>query len=119
MQITKELIAINNLQFILVDMLEMVTKMYEHQLHITGRTMSNKMKDRYKNMQVFIKDYLVDVRKMNIDTQADFGEDSDYFIQTLLLMIDRSGDSFEITEGIISDIKARPSIMNLNFKMIK
>lgn len=119
MSITRELITVNNLQFILVDMLEMVTKMYEHQLRLTGRTMNNKMKDRYKNMLTFIKEYLVDVKKMDLDKQTDFGEDSDYLLEAILLIMDRSGDSFKITEDIIHDIRNRESLLKLNLKQTK
>lgn len=119
MRITKELIALNNLQFIMVDMLEMVTKMYLHEMQKNGIEWNRKQKEKFSTMTVFVQEYLKEVRKMDIDKQSDFGEDSDYFLQTLLLMMDRSGDSFQITEGIINDIKARPSLMNFNFKEIK
>ena len=115
--ISKEGIAANNLLFLLLDVTELLQSIAEREAkQANGDWERKQIKPLMNQFKWIRKDLLKAVRKCEMCTQEDFGDDSDNILKLLVLMSDRVGSNEKKMDLIFNFIESLSSEekMNLN-----
>lgn len=114
---TKDAIFINNMIFILLDILEGIMKDAEKEFFTTGCELKHGSKMHFNKSIFHIKKFLEQIRTIPINQQMSFGEEADILKELIFLSVDRDKDC-EFVKKMIEVIKINKSVRNFEFKKI-
>jgi hypothetical protein len=110
-------IFINNVIFILLDIIEGLMKDAEKEFARNGCELKHSSKFHYNKSIFHIKKFLSEVRTIPMEQQESFGEESDTLKEFLFLTIDRD-ENCNFIKKMIDIIKINKSVHNFDFKKI-
>lgn len=114
---SQEAIFINNMIFILLDIIEGLMKDAEKEFALNGCQLKYSSKMHYNKAVFEINKFLSEVRNIPIDQQMSFGEEADILKELIFLSVDRDNDC-EFIKKMIEVIKINKSLRNFDFKKI-
>jgi hypothetical protein len=114
---TKDAIFINNVIFILLDIIEGLMKDAEKEFRSSGCELKHTSKQNFNKTIFHLKKFLEEVRHIPIDQQENFGDEADILKELIFYAVDRDNNT-EYVKKLIEVIKLNKSVHNFDFKKI-
>lgn len=115
---TPEKVVINNLMFVLVDVIECLMLDAEKLYKQDGQAFKHESKMHFNKSLFHLRKFLTSIRECSIETQMQFGDDCEELKKLLLLYTDRVNDDKARTELFMNYLISNSSLLDFDFKKV-